>query len=315
MVQKECKKCGMLINKNDSSCLYCGGQEFCQPKSKKKKLKKRLIPFICCVLAITIFYGFASSLDDALNSEEEINETEVVNFDLSEYDSYGELSCGLIWVEKTNSSYDEAPVTKFAFADADGNIKSQWFDSEKFEKANFVNGIVVLKGYKNCLVYDTQFNELIDTKIKIERDYTWGNVQEIVIAEANERGEVFGIADLDDDCYELLMVNKEKVVTFSVPENGLIFGSVSNLERIEYDKGYYIIDFRVQPGNLPGYMGVFNEKGECIFEPSEELEYWVYSIKVISENRFEIMFEGMDGKYYNVEIDDTCQFLTEPELV
>ena len=62
-----------------------------------------------------------------------------VNFDLTQYDAHGELSCGLIWIEKTESSYDKAPETSFAYLDISGNVKSPWFSSKDYQKNDFFN--------------------------------------------------------------------------------------------------------------------------------------------------------------------------------
>ena len=273
-------------------------------------MKKITIFFITLVIMVSLCACVANDTNVPNESDNNLS----VNFDLTRYDAHGELSCGLIWVEKTESSYDKSPETKFAYADIDGNIKSQWFDSDEFNKANFINGIVILKespytyvgsprDYVRCLVYDTQFNELVDGYF-------------IIIIDANERGEVFGFADLEGYDFGLFMVNKDGVVQFPVSDDAFIYKTIDNLKRIDYEKGYYIIDFRGTLGtlgNLPCYMGVFDEKGNCIFEPSEQIEYEVYSVEVISENEFEILFQGRDGNYYTVITDKTGKFLTTPK--
>ncbi len=230
-----------------------------------------------------------------------------VNFDLNQYEAHGELSCGLIWVEKTTSSYDQAPQTEFAYLDINGNVKSPWFNSEDYQKNDFSNELLIIKSYvytpSLCYIYDTEFNELFK-----------GHFCEI--ANANERGEIFGFQSLDNDETSLVMINKNGSIEFPVADKAFIYQSVENLNNIRYENGYYIIDFRGTLGtlgNLPCYMGVFDENGKCIFEPSEQLKYEVYSVKVISENRFEILFEGSDGNRYTVETDNTGKFLTEPK--
>ena len=142
------------------------------------------------------------------------------------------------------------------------------------------------------------------------------NSREIAIIEANERGEVFGIADLEGHGFGLFIVSSGGIVNFPVADDAFIYKTIENLERIKYENGYYIIDFRGTLGtlgNLPCYMGVFDKYGNRIFEPSEQIDYDVYSVEVISENEFEILFQGKDGNNYTVRTDKTGKFLTAPK--
>ncbi|MBE6797432.1 MAG: hypothetical protein E7531_03745 [Ruminococcaceae bacterium] len=281
---------------------------------------------VTLLIILVIMLSLCACDVNNFNAIKEMDDDTTVNFDLTQYDAHGELSCGLIWVEKTESSYGKAPETEFAYADIDGNIVSEWFDSEEFNKANFVNDIVILKespytyvggprDYARCIVYNTQFNKLVDGYFKtIEGENA--NTREIAIIEANERGEVFGIANLEGYDFGLFMVSKDGIVKFPVADDAFIYQTIKNLERIKYENGYYIIDFRGTLGtlgNLPCYMGVFDKGGNLIFEPSERIDYDVYSVKVISENEFEILFHGKDGNNYTVRTDKTGKFLTEPK--
>lgn len=283
-------------------------------------MKKIFSLFLVCLIILML--SACGKIESINNDTPKMS----VNFDLSQYDAHGELSCGLIWVEKTESSYDKAPETKFAYADIDGNIVSEWFDSEEFNKANFANDIVILKespytyvggprDYARCLVYDIQFNKLVDGYFKTIKGEN-ANSREIAIIDANERGEVFGIATLEGYDFGLFMVSSDGIVKFSVADDAFIYQTINNLKRIKHENGYYIIDFRGTLGtlgNLPCYMGVFDKNGNCIFEPSEQLDYDVYSVKIISENEFEISFKGKDGNIYTVRTDNTGQFLSDPK--
>lgn len=283
-------------------------------------MKKIILFLISCAMLFSL--SACGGTGNTANDPAKIS----VNFDLSQYDAYGEVSCGLIWVEKTESSYDTSPETKFAYADVDGNIKSPWFNSGEFNKADFVNGVVVLKespytytgasrDYARCLVYDTNFNTLVDGYFQTI-DGEKANTRDIAIIDANTRGEVFGIANLEKYGYGLFGISKEGIVKFSVGDDAFIYKTISNLKRIKFENGYYIVDFRGvlgTLGNLPCYMGVFDKNGSCVFEPSEQVDYEVYSVKIISGNEFEIVFKGNDGKNYTVRTNSAGEFLSEPK--
>ena len=64
--------------------------------------------------------------------------------------------------------------------------------------------------------------------------------------------------------------------------------------------------------NSPQYLALFDTKGRLVLNPSEKTGYTVYSISAITPERFKIMFEGKDDKYYYAEIDLQGSFLTEP---
>jgi len=245
-----------------------------------------------------------------------------VNFDLSQYDAHGELSCGLIWVESTTSSYDQAAETSFAYLDTDGNVKSPWFSSEDFLKADFSAGLVVIRespltfigGERDSAggrVYDTDFNKLAEGIFDTNRVDGKGSL-EVVITDANDRGEVFAVGHIESYGNGLFMITKDNIVKMSVQTNHLFLASTKDLSKTKFENGYYIVDLRTG-FNYPGYMGIFDEDGTCIFEPSEQLTYTVYSVKVLGDNEFEILFDGADGKRYTATVDRNGTFLTEPQ--
>ena len=292
-------------------------------------MKKILLILVVLVILLSLsLCGRKDVADDDLNTSSMYNETEnandetleiSVNFDLSQYDAHGELSCGLIWVEKTFSAYDMEPETYFAYFDIDGNMQSAWIESEIWHKKDFVNGILILRkkpiqlpnlNYLDsgeCVIYDTEFSMLA-------RGYFEKTEKDLAIIDANERGEVFATGEIDIDGYGegLFMISKDGIVNFPIKTDALSYSTVENLQKIKLDNGYYIIDFRGS-WNHPYYMGIFDKDGNCIFEPSEQVDYPVYSVKkVISSDRFEIMFMGKDDKYHTVITDNTGKFLTEP---
>lgn len=199
-------------------------------------------------------------------------------------------------------------------------------ESDDFEfndySADFVNDFVIIKEkvydfvgsprkYARAMVFDTKFNKLADDYFKVVDGEEYKKY-DLGITNANERGEIFAITEEDDNLI-ITMITKDKTVKFHPSSRAFISSSVKNLERIEYQNGYYVIDFRLY-SNYPGYMGVFSKYGECIYEPSIVLDYSVYSVNVISENEFEIEFKGMDNKLYTVRTDSNGNFLSEPQL-
>ena len=285
--------------------------------------KKVCLIFVAFLMLMSLTACGSEKSAEKGNAVKNTESPVVVNFDLTQYDDHGELSCGLIWVEKTKSSYDKAPEKIFAYLDTDGNVQSEWFSSEMFYPRDFANGMLILRkkpvefrpsayiDYGECIIYDTGFNELARGYFEFG-DGEKPNMKELAILDANERGEIFAIKDLDDDGSAFVMIKEDGVVTFSVAEDAFINVSIDNLRKTRYENGYYIIDCRLAY-NFPCYMGVFDEKGNCVFEPSEQIDYEVYSVKVLSPNEFEVMFEGKDGKMYTVTTDHTGKFLSEPK--
>lgn len=284
---------------------------------------KKLMSFCLMLLMVTLLSA-CGSFD---NTELPSNKTNQVNFDLSQYENHGELSEGLIWVEKTTSSYDQSPKTSFAYLDVEGNIKSPWFDTEEFSPSDFVNGLVILKsnthtfyGAKkdlaNCVVYDTDFNKIADGYFKVNKEVGNGQYEyEIAIIDANEKGEIFGFAEIDGSDYGLFKITKNNTVRFPVGDDAFLEPTVSNLKRIEKQLNYYVVDIRsTYWNNSVYYMGVFDESGNKIFEPSEQMDYDVWSIEVLSDTQFQVRFQGKDSKFYTVKTDSTGTFLDEPQL-
>ncbi len=284
-------------------------------------MKKLFLIFTVSVILMSLI-AFGNEKSTKRPDTVKSTEPSAVNFDLTQYDNHGEPSCGLIWVEKTISSYDKAPETTFAYLDVDGNEKSQWFSSEMFYPRDFVNGMLILRkkpveihgvhiDYGECIIYDTGFRELARGYFEFG-DGEKPNIKELAILDANERGEIFAIKDLGDDGSAFVMIKEDGVTRFSVAEDAFINISIDNLRKTRYENGYYIIDCRLAY-NFPCYMGIFDEKGNCVFEPSKQIDYEVFSVNIISADVFEVMFEGKDGKMYTVTTDHTGKFLSEPQ--
>lgn len=286
-------------------------------------MKKIVIFFI----ALATILSLCACATNNTNARKETNDKPSVNFDLTQYDAHGELSCGLIWVEKTTSSYDKTPETTFVYLDVDGNVKSEWFSSELVYKNDFLNDLLIMreKPYDRgngsyvdsgaCIIYDTNFRQLAKGYFEFG-DGDKPNEKKLAILDPNARGEIFFIGELVGFGEGLFMITKDSIVDFPIAENALIYPTVKNLQKIRLENGYYVIDFRADLGtigNLPCYMGVFDEHGNCIFEPSEQIDYEVFSVKVLSADKFEVEFKGKDGKMYTVTTDRTGTFLSEPE--
>ncbi len=358
-----CYKCGQKLTPGSMFCGYCGAMIDDAPptggvhrKPGGKKLKWWHILLIVMGAAIVIASGVVSAVKEleknrsnhgsgnsnfgqstqtngTTSSNTANGQTQTVNFDLKQYDAHGDLSGGLIWVEKTESSYDQSPKKSFAYLDINGNVKSPWFSSSEFSKADFVNGFVILKesiyyvsgtttpggnvrSKARCVVYDVNFNMAAEVWIQTVEKANETRKYELAIIDANERGEIFGFGEngsSEED--DLLMITSKGVTCFNLPKKALLYPTVNNLKKIEMQNGYYVVDIRGDLGglgNLPCYMGVFDSRGRAIFQPSEQLNYNVYSVKVLSSNNFEIMFRGKDDRYYTARVDATGRFLTEP---
>ena len=307
-----------------------------QPAHTTKTSKKWIIPvvvvsslFIICAVAV---FGILLKNSAPFKSNDGQSSVEAnVNFDLSQYQSHGEYNSGLIWVEKTTSSYDQAQKTQFAYFDADGNQVSQWFSSSDYAPADFSNGLVCIHdrtlydhGGYNLLsgvygyVYDTSFNEIARVYCRLNEYYSNGRHAEVLLLDANQDGEVYAIGFLPEDynngdkSTHLIKISKDEIIKFDISSNQLGFGSLNNLKRIKRVSDYYLVDIRDPMINYPQFLALFDTKGRLVLNPSEKTGYTVYSISAITPERFKIMFEGKDDKYYYAEIDLQGSFLTEP---
>jgi hypothetical protein len=94
----------------------------------------------------------------------------------------------------------------------------------------------------------------------------------------------------------------------------LDYVSVRDLLNIEKQQSYYVVDFHYHDviGNLPKDAAVYDSNGNEVIDIDDVVPYQVYSVDVISDNEFEIMFAGDNGSYYTATIDRNGDFLTEP---
>ncbi len=284
-------------------------------------MKKWILMLLLLALVLGMLCGCSilelSGLQGGLLNQGAENPEPQANFDLDQYASHGQWSDGLAWVETTTeSSYDKAAKTVFAYLDTDGNVVSPWFNSEEYEKGNFVNGLLILRRYPNGrigskhVIFDQSFNMICEMSFASGRNED--NESEKAIIDANERGEIFGFTEDG-----LVKITKYGIVEFPLPDHALSYPTVKNLKKIEKQQDYYVVDIRGHVGvnyNIPWYMGVFDEDGNVIFEPSEQIKYDVLSVTVLSEDEFEVLFAGEDKKHYTVKVDASGEFLTEPKV-
>lgn len=295
-----------------------------QPQ-KKKGVSKGAISavVISSILAVAIICAGVYAVVGGLKNRIPNTTSASVNFDLTQYQAHGELSCGLIWVERTASSYNQSPETQFAYFDTNGNQKSEWFYSSTWTKADFSNGLLclceaklnvgasnstTLRSHVECVVYDTSFTKIASI---------WCAINEgITITDADENGNLFAFGEYgNDDRLGLYVINSSGIKRFDIDSNNLTYDTLKNLERIKTENGYYVVDLRgtLGPlGNLPSYYGIFDQQCNAIFEPSETIPYDVYSVKILSENEFNVHFKGRDNKYYWVKTNSKGEFLEEP---
>lgn len=336
-----CPKCGSQLISNALFCGDCGAQisekiplqtENINTKKNKNKnkntIKKILLTCLYiyigfCVIGIITAVTFA--IIDKKSNSSEISTTHVndqINFDLNQFDAHGNLSCGLIWVERTTSSYDQSAKTEFAYFDVNGIQKSEWFESSKWEKSDFSNDLLILRSdyvvryvnkavSVNVKVYDTDFNLISVITCDADDNYVNGEkIVELAITDVDENGNIFAIGKIDEQ-YGLYLINKNGIIKFEIEENNIIYTATTNLKGIRTENEYFVVNLRDGFG-FSSYMGVFNKNGIAIFEPSEVISYEVYDLEIISENEFNVKFKGKDDKYYWVKTDSQGNFLNEP---
>ncbi len=330
MAQKECKKCGLLTNESETSCLYCGGQEFVPPRPKKKKAIKRFFPLICFALVLTAFLVFALVLDEAVTSDvyEEVDASEKVNFDLSEYDSYGNLSCGRIWVKKTISDWDKSPEQYFAYLDANGNViydwtpvgsyyyKGSYLDSvlpQDFKNgyAMIINRAVGEKTESGVYFIDLDGNVLYDSVSIIVAHYLddVGAREDLYITDFDDEHYAYFVGrilpeDIDNGNWDLFWMDKDGVHRFNYdfPNTDTVTRSV---ERIN---GYFFV-------SCGAYSVLLDSLGNPIIDFPEVSGITPYEIELLDDNQIKVYFEGMDSNDYQCILNYEGEFLTEPTRV
>lgn len=174
--QKFCNTCGHQVEMNDNSV-------FTEQNSKQKRRKRILgipvpafVAIVFIVVAGIIVLVFLlgkgqpkkESNDNSIennvtsqsnnnliehtatdqsdiNFDSEASHSDGLNFSLDQYTNHGSLSCNRVWCSQNVWSDElDKNVEQFAYFNAAGIRKSNWFDCEKYVPTDFVNDFVII---------------------------------------------------------------------------------------------------------------------------------------------------------------------------
>ncbi|MBO5040371.1 MAG: hypothetical protein J6D09_04650 [Clostridia bacterium] len=269
---------------------------------------------ICTLMCLT-----ACTLRGLINTPDESSK-ETIKFDLSQYYSHGELRCGLVWVVKETSNWDSEKEYHYAYFDAEGNIKSPWFEGSY--PSNFTNNYVIIKthekDYSYYTVYDTSFKELCHTPPVNGFTEIWGTdiYKNVYIRATNH--------DADRDVYEQTL--------YWIDTDGLHeFERVSQLDffddfwAIDSSNGFFVIvNYRHDPhiGHYTTIACIFDRTGKFVLDIQEALEeqskipasFDVKSAEVIANNCIKVFFYGVDNKLYVATMNFDGEFIGKPTV-
>lgn len=255
---------------------------------------------------------------------------EKVNFDLSSYDSHGNLSCGRIWVTKTESSWDSSPKRYYAYLDINGNVIYGW------KEIGTVLGVHGKTEYvDDCLPLDYVNDRAIIIGVRSDSKCSL----QIIDLKGNELISPEHIYIDEYDYFE----NGEMIYNYAYTnfdENGIFYfiGKVWWDGNTEGDRGFYFIDttgihrfnakmnlsesllnsvekidkyFFVKQGI---YTCLFDSKGEVILNFREKANIEPYKIEMLEDHQLKAYFIGKDNKDYQCILDFNGNFLSEPIL-
>ncbi len=249
-----------------------------------------------------------------------------VNFDLSQYDSHGELSCGRIWVVKTISDWDTRPAKYFAYLDADGNVIYDWTPvGEVYYRGayvdamlpqNFVNdrAMIINRGFgttatQSIILIDHNGNELYSPSwIYVEFYEQRNREREYYITNFDKEGYAYFIGRVwwdgnTEGDYGVYWMDDAGIHKF----NAQLPTTDRTLHAIERMDKYYFIA-------IGAYSILFDFQGNPIVDFKEAAGIFPDSIEIIDDKYIEASFIGKDDKRYVCVLDFDGNFIKSPVL-
>ena len=256
---------------------------------------------------------------------------ERINFDLSEYNDHGNLSCGLIWVKKTESTWNSAPQDCFAYFDANGTQKSRWFSCDEYWPEDFQNNYVVLRGakrafednwdYHRCIVYNKSFSEITSLYCRMPA------LSPCYISDFNTQGYSFAVAydeKRKDDVLYWIDAQGEHI--FQDPIDSEAYPPTTmvdeySLGKFKYSNDYFVL---VDGSGDPDYLytkiaQIYDKNGNFILDLEHQMrkhteDCAITSAEVLDDNIVEFCFYGMDKNKYICVMDFDGNFIKTPVL-
>lgn len=308
-------------------------------------MKKTILLLFLCSLSLLIllacdkfdsYSGVGSKLFGDVNSKpssdvssapsDDSDSKQSVNFDLSQYDSHGELSCGRIWVVKTISDWNTKPTKYFAYLDADGNVVYRWtpvgevYSHGAYVDAmlpqDFVNdrAMIINKGFGTNA---TQLITLIDRDGNELYSSSWIFVE---FYEKRNREREYHITDFDKEGYAYFVGrvcwdgNTEgNYGVYWLDDNGIhefnapLPKTETTLRSIKRINEYHFV-------SVGSYSILFDLQGDPVIDFNEAVGILPYHINIIDDKYIEASFTGKDGKNYVCVLDFNGIFIKSPVL-
>ncbi len=244
-------------------------------------------------------------------------EEETINFDLSQYDDHGELSCGRIWCSITEGGWDTANTTKFAYFDCDGNRISKWFEGDRYEPVDYKNDFIVFfvedsiptGVYLDLEIYDVNGKCVVDNfsyylGYKIGRSFSGFNSTGVACSYGYKYGDEKGFYWLDSTGAHRFKIDKDLKDYYSL-----------DAEDYKAEKnGEYVLLFL--DGSYNGFydhVGVFNKSGKMILSITESLGNKDVRSAYVENNEIHVVFKGADYDVYSCVLDMKGNFIEEPK--
>lgn len=276
-------------------------------------------------LLICLLWGVcACSTDSGLGKSKK----ETIKFDLSQYEDHGVLSCGLVWVTKEVSDWNKEPEVKFAYLDAEGNIKSPWFSLNKYREAvNFTNGYVILiersvfkEGfdYSKCVVYNTEFKEIAKLNCRILPNSS------AVISNFDTQGDAYAVGYDSSSDDVLYWIDRSGAHKFEKTDSGSLSllekNDLNRFKRVFKSNNYFVI---ISGSNNPEYLYttiacIYDGNGRLVLDIEAAMrkrmdDFAITSAEILDEKSVKFYFYGANKKRYVCTMNFKGDFIKSPK--
>ena len=249
---------------------------------------------------------------------------ETIKFDLSNYNAHGELSCGLIWVEKTVSDWNKESERQFAYFDANGNQRSKWFSfNDYLDPQDFSNGYVIVSErayeHSDCIVYDTNFQEIASFTCNVD-DFIGINPY---VTSFDEQGYAYALGYTLTYGNVLYFIDSNGLHMFENPEReSYTMIDIDDLYRIKKTNNHFVF---VSGSSDTSYLytiiaHIYDINGELVLDIEEAMEthiedFSITSAEVLENNTVKFYFYGVNKKRYVATMDFNGNFVKYPQEV
>jgi len=283
---------------------------------------------IIALLLLTILFSLSACSNSFSGSKSGNNGVKSANFDLSNYDAHGELSCGriLVW-RTTDGNWNSAKEKQFAYLDVNENVIYGWKTVEEFWPSghgsvltytpyDFVNNFAMIKdnSFEDTFFFIDINGNVLHPNLSIQSIF--GGT--LLSGSQYSSKEDYYITDFDENCYAyfsgslwingsrevkgVFYINKDRICRFDYE---LPLSDYSdNIMRID---NYFFI-------NSIGQKLLFDDFGNLILDFYEDTEFAPNQITIINDKCIEASFVGKDDKNYTCIVDFSGNIIKEPIL-